>query len=73
MSLLHAGVDTSVIALWLGHKVPGSTHAYLHEPSGIASDGRVCAGRLVRARPLSVIRRGVDTRSDLRLLEPVAR
>lgn len=30
MSLLHAGVDTSVIALWLGHQDPGSTQAYLH-------------------------------------------
>ena len=30
MALLHAGVDTSVIALWMGHEDPGSTHAYLH-------------------------------------------
>ncbi|MBF6302890.1 site-specific integrase [Nocardia amamiensis] len=30
MALLHAGVDTSVIALWLGHEDPSSTHAYLH-------------------------------------------
>jgi integrase len=30
MALLHAGVDTSVIALWLGHQDPGSTQAYLH-------------------------------------------
>jgi len=30
MALLHAGIDTSVIALWLGHEDPGSTHAYLH-------------------------------------------
>ena len=30
MRLLHAGVDTSVIALWLGHEDPGSTQAYLH-------------------------------------------
>ncbi|MEV2226789.1 tyrosine-type recombinase/integrase [Nocardia vinacea] len=30
MALLHAGVDTSVIALWLGHEDPGSTHTYLH-------------------------------------------
>ena len=30
MALLHAGVDTSVIALWLGHEDPGSTQAYLH-------------------------------------------
>jgi integrase/recombinase XerD len=30
MTLLHAGVDTSVIALWLGHEDPGSTQAYLH-------------------------------------------
>ena len=30
MALLHAGVDTSVIALWLGHEDPASTQAYLH-------------------------------------------
>ena len=30
MSLLQAGVDTSVIALWLGHADPRSTNAYLH-------------------------------------------
>ncbi|MGD0085151.1 MAG: tyrosine-type recombinase/integrase [Acidimicrobiales bacterium] len=30
MSLLQAGVDTSVIALWLGHADIRSTHAYLH-------------------------------------------
>lgn len=29
MSLLHAGVDTSVIALWLGHADVRSTNAYL--------------------------------------------
>ncbi|HEY6310583.1 MAG TPA: hypothetical protein VIY52_07220 [Streptosporangiaceae bacterium] len=30
MALLHAGVDTSVIALWMGHEDPASTQAYLH-------------------------------------------
>lgn len=30
MSLLHAGVDTSVIALWLGHADVRSTNPYLH-------------------------------------------
>ena len=30
MSLLHAGVDTSVIALWLGHESVRSTDPYLH-------------------------------------------
>ena len=30
MALLHAGVDTSVIALWLGHQSPVTTHIYLH-------------------------------------------
>ncbi len=30
MSLLQAGVDTSVIALWLGHASTRSTDAYLH-------------------------------------------
>jgi site-specific recombinase XerD len=30
MSLLKAGVDTSVIALWLGHENAGTTQVYLH-------------------------------------------
>ena len=30
MALLKAGVDTSVIALWLGHESPETTQVYLH-------------------------------------------
>ena len=30
MRLLHAGVDTTVIALWLGHEDPATTQIYLH-------------------------------------------
>lgn len=30
MSLLKAGVDTSVIALWLGHETPETTQVYFH-------------------------------------------
>lgn len=30
MRLLHAGVDTSVIALWLGHQKTDTVHIYLH-------------------------------------------
>jgi len=30
MSLLHAGVDVAVIALWLGHADIRSTQIYLH-------------------------------------------
>jgi len=30
MTLLHAGVDVTVIALWLGHESPASTRVYLH-------------------------------------------
>lgn len=30
MSLLKAGVDTSIIALWLGHETPETTQVYLH-------------------------------------------
>jgi len=35
MQLLHAGVDTSVIALWLGHESIQSTQAYLHADMSI--------------------------------------
>ena len=30
MQLLHAGVDTTVIALWLGHEQAETTQIYLH-------------------------------------------
>jgi integrase len=30
MRLLHAGIDTSVIALWLGHEQIQTTQIYLH-------------------------------------------
>ena len=30
MQLLHAGVDTTVIALWLGHEKVDTTQIYLH-------------------------------------------
>jgi integrase/recombinase XerD len=30
MMLLGAGVDTSTIALWLGHEQERTTHIYLH-------------------------------------------
>ena len=29
MHLLQAGVDISVIALWLGHESPATTHQYI--------------------------------------------
>jgi integrase/recombinase XerD len=30
MRLLHAGVDTAVIALWLGHEDVETTQIYIH-------------------------------------------
>jgi integrase/recombinase XerD len=30
MALLHAGIDVTVIALWLGHESIEATNAYLH-------------------------------------------
>jgi integrase/recombinase XerD len=30
MRLLHAGIDTTVIALWLGHEQVETTQIYLH-------------------------------------------
>ena len=35
MSLLKGGVDTSVIALWLGHEGPETTQIYLHADMSI--------------------------------------
>jgi len=35
----------------LGHDRPTTTVSYLAKPSGIASDGRVCAGYLMMGIP----------------------
>jgi hypothetical protein len=37
MNLLTAGVDTSTIALWLGHEQERTTHIYLHPTSSTSS------------------------------------
>jgi len=48
MRLLHAGVDTSVIALWLGHEDIRSTQMYLH------ADLTIKERALARTAPASV-------------------
>ena len=45
MCLLHAGVDTSVIALWLGHVSIETTQIYLH------ADMSIKERALARTRP----------------------
>ena len=48
MNLLAAGVDTAVIALWLGHADTHSTDAYLH------ADMAIKQAALDRTRPPDV-------------------
>ena len=48
MNLLAAGVDVSVIALWLGHSDTHSTDAYLH------ADMSIKQAAIDRTRPPSV-------------------
>lgn len=48
MGLLHAGVDTAVIALWLGHESIQSTQAYIH------ADLALKERALARTTPLDV-------------------
>lgn len=48
MNLLHAGVDISVIALWLGHEQISTTQIYLHH------DLQVKAKAMERTRPADV-------------------
>jgi integrase/recombinase XerD len=45
MALLHSGVDTSVIALWLGHEDAETTQIYLH------ADMRIKEQALARVQP----------------------
>jgi len=46
MRLLHAEVDTTVIALWLGHEQVETTHMYLH------ADLAIKERALARTKPL---------------------
>ena len=55
MALLHAGVDTTVIALWLGHADPRSTNAYLH------------ADLAIKERALAQLTRPRQNRADIGL------
>jgi site-specific recombinase XerD len=48
MSLLHAGVDVAVIALWLGHADIRSTQLYLH------ADMTIKERALARTTPTTV-------------------
>lgn len=45
MALMTAGVDTSAIALWLGHQSPATTHIYLD------ADLTIKEQALARVRP----------------------
>jgi integrase/recombinase XerD len=45
MRLLHAGTDTSVIALWLGHEQIRTTQIYLHADLSLKEQA------LARTRP----------------------
>ena len=40
MNLLHAGVNITVIALWLGHESPATTRIYLHADMALNHLGR---------------------------------
>ena len=55
MRLLHAGVDTAVIALWLGHERLATTDIYIHADLALkerALDRTTTAGvRAGRYRP----------------------
>ena len=48
MNLLHAGVDITVIALWLGHEQTTTTDAYLH------ADNQIKKEALDKTRPPEV-------------------
>lgn len=56
MTLLHGGVDLSVIALWLGHESTEATQIYLHADMSIkeralARITPASAGSLQRFQP----------------------
>lgn len=48
MELLQAGVDHAVIALWLGHESPETTHIYLQANLALKEKA------LAKTRPINV-------------------
>ena len=63
MNLLHAGVDTTVIALWLGPADVRSTNAYLH------ADLAIKERALARVTPIGAPARYQPTDQLLPFLE----
>jgi integrase/recombinase XerD len=58
MRLLHAGVDTTVIALWLGHEQVETTQMYLHaDPRAQRTSTRTHQAAGQQTRPLPPARR----------------
>jgi site-specific recombinase XerD len=56
MTLLHSGVDVTVIAMWLGHESTDATQIYLHADMSIkeralARTAPAAAGTLHRYKP----------------------
>ena len=59
MNLLHAGVDITVIALWLGHEQTSTTDVYLHADTKIKKDA------LDKTRPPNVTPGTYTPRADI--------
>ena len=73
MRLLHAGIDTSVIALWLGHEQIETTQVYLHadlelKERALAKTARPTSHPAATGRPTSFL--PFSRRSDY--ADPVA-
>ena len=51
MHLLHAGVPLEIIALWLGHEQPSTTHAYIQADLNIKNQCAHLLDRTVVSRP----------------------
>jgi integrase/recombinase XerD len=53
MHLLQSGVDVTVIALWLGHEDPTTTHRYIEADLAMKDAAlRACRCAQIRPRPL---------------------
>ncbi len=52
MRLLRAGIETSVIALWLGHEQVETTHIYLHADMGIKERALAATAPAVATNPI---------------------
>ena len=64
MSLMHHGVDLTVIALWLGHESSETTQIYLHADMQLKAQAPHATNLQIRCSPSWRLSDNADNPSD---------